>query len=141
MGESVIFPRELLEEIKGRGFIISWCTQQKVLSHSAVGIFLTHWGWNSILKALFESVLLICLSFFGDQQSNCRYVCTTWDNGMEINLDIKRENVEVVVKEMMEGVNGQWIRQKALEWKKKAETGISLGGSTVTNVDRMINEA
>ncbi|KAA3457382.1 7-deoxyloganetin glucosyltransferase-like [Gossypium australe] len=29
----------------------------------------------------------------------------------------------------------------ALEWKKKAEAAISLGGSTVTNFDRMINEA
>ncbi|MBA0851250.1 hypothetical protein Goshw_016087 [Gossypium schwendimanii] len=62
-------------------------------------------------------------------------------NGMEINPDIKRENVEALVKEMMEGDNGQGIRQKALEWKKKAEAAISLGGSIVTNFDRMINEA
>ncbi|TYI40586.1 hypothetical protein ES332_A02G173100v1 [Gossypium tomentosum] len=140
MGESAILPREFLEEIKGRGFIISWCPQEKVLSHSAVGVFLTHCGWNSILEALSEGVPLICWPFFGDQQTNCRYVCTTWGNGMEINPDIKRENVEAVVKEMMERDNGQRIRQKALEWKKKAESAISLGGSTVTNFDRMINE-
>ncbi|MBA0761027.1 hypothetical protein Gotri_023729 [Gossypium trilobum] len=141
IGESAILPREFLEEIKGRGYIISWCPQQKVLSHSAVGVFLTHCGWNSILEALSEGVPLICWPFFGDQQTNCRYVCTTWGNGMEINPDIKRENVEALVKEMMEGDNGQRIRQKALELKKKAEAAISLGGSVVTNFDKMINEA
>ncbi|XP_017622576.1 linamarin synthase 2-like [Gossypium arboreum] len=100
-----------------------------------------HCGWNSILEALSEGVPLICWPFFGDQQTNCRYVCTTWGNGMEINPDIKRENVEDIVKEMMEGDNGQKVRQKALEWKKKAEAAISLGGSVVTSFDRMINEA
>ncbi|TYI40585.1 hypothetical protein ES332_A02G173000v1 [Gossypium tomentosum] len=131
IGESVIFPREFLEEIKGKGFIISW----------SVGVFLTHYEWNSNLKALPEGVPLICLPFFDDQQMNCRYMCTTWGNGMEINPNIKHENVEALVKEMMEGDNGQRIRQKALEWKKKDEAAISLRGSTVTNFDRMINEA
>ncbi|MFQ6657761.1 hypothetical protein Gotur_027305 [Gossypium turneri] len=41
----------------------------------------------------------------------------------------------------MEGDNGQRIRQKALEWKKKAKSAISVRGSSVINFDRMIKEA
>ncbi|KAH1113561.1 hypothetical protein J1N35_006939 [Gossypium stocksii] len=60
---------------------------------------------------------------------------------MEINPDIKRKDVEALVKEIMEGDNGQRIRQKALEWKKKAKSAISVGGTSVTNFDKMIKEA
>ncbi|KAK8672955.1 hypothetical protein V6N13_111312 [Hibiscus sabdariffa] len=140
MGESAILPKEFMEEIKGRGFITSWCPQQQVLSHPAVGLFLTHCGWNSILEAVSEGVPLICWPFFADQQTNCRYACTTWGTAMEINPDAKRGDVESLVREMMEGDDGQRLRQKALEWKKKAEAAVNNGGSSVINFDRMIKE-
>ncbi|GMI67938.1 ARABIDOPSIS THALIANA UDP-GLUCOSYL TRANSFERASE 85A1 [Hibiscus trionum] len=140
MGESAVLPKEFMEEVKGRSFITSWCPQQQVLSHPAVGVFLTHCGWNSILEAVSEGMPLICWPFFADQQTNCRYACTTWGIGMEINPDVKREDVESLVREMMEGDDGKRIRQKALEWKKKAEAAINKGGSSLTSFERMIKE-
>ncbi|PPS19623.1 hypothetical protein GOBAR_AA00973 [Gossypium barbadense] len=112
---------------------------QQVLSHPTVGVFLTR--WNSLLEAASEGVPLIRWPFFADQQTSCRYSCTTWDNGMEINPDIKRKDVEALIKEIMEGDNGQRIRQKAFELKKKAKSAISIGGSSITNFYRMIKEA
>ncbi|XP_039069788.1 linamarin synthase 2-like isoform X2 [Hibiscus syriacus] len=140
MGESVVLPTEFVEEIKGRGFITSWCPQQKVLSHPAVGLFLTHCGWNSVLEAVSEGVPLICWPFFADQQTNCRYACNTWGTAVEINPDIKRDDVESLVRQMMEGDDGKRKRRKAWEWKKKAEAAINNGGSSFANFDRMIEE-
>ncbi|KAE8711126.1 UDP-glucosyl transferase 85A2 [Hibiscus syriacus] len=102
--------------------------------------FLTHYGWNSVLEAVSEGVPLICWPFFADQQTNCRYACNTWGSAMEINPDVKRDDVESLVREMMEGDDWQRIRQKALEWKKKDEASINNGGSSLTNFDRMIEE-
>ncbi|XVF61586.1 hypothetical protein PTKIN_Ptkin08bG0141800 [Pterospermum kingtungense] len=140
MGEFAVLPKEFMEEIKDRGFITSWCPQEKVLSHPAVCVFLTHCGWNSVSEAISEGVPLICWPFFADQQTNCRYGCTTWGIGMEINPDVKREGVKGLVKEMMEGENGKRMRQKALEWKNKAEAACTIGGSSLFNFDRMIKE-
>ncbi|KAK8578034.1 hypothetical protein V6N13_076703 [Hibiscus sabdariffa] len=92
------------------------------------------------MEAVSEGVPLICWPFFADQQTNCRYSCTTWDIAMEINPDVKREEVETLVREMMEGNNGQRKRQQAMEWKKKAKAAISSGGSSLTNFDRLIKE-
>ncbi|KAE8702700.1 7-deoxyloganetin glucosyltransferase [Hibiscus syriacus] len=139
-GESAVLPKEFTEEIKGRGFITSWCPQQQVLSHPAVGLFLSHCGWNSVLEAVSEGVPLIFWPFSADQQTNCRYACYTWGIAMEINPDVKRDEVESLVREMMEGDDGQRIRQKSLEWKKKAKAAINNGGSSLINFDRMIEE-
>ncbi|XP_021273737.1 7-deoxyloganetin glucosyltransferase-like [Herrania umbratica] len=141
MGESAILPKEFVEEVKDRGIITSWCPQEQVLSHPAVGVFLTHCGWNSMLEAICDGVPLICWPFFAEQQTNCRYACTTWGIGMEINPNVMRDDVEALVKEMMEGDKGKRSRQKAAEWKKKAEAANSIGGSSLGNFDRMIKKA
>ncbi|KAK8479643.1 hypothetical protein V6N13_021258 [Hibiscus sabdariffa] len=140
MGESAALPEEFFEEIKDRGFIASWCPQDLLLSHRSVVAFLTHCGWNSTLESISRGMPVICWPFFAEQQTNCRFACTTWGIGMEVNLDVNRNDVEAVVKEMMEGKNGKKMKEKALDWKKKAEDAIDVGGSSYNNFERFINE-
>ncbi|PPR81771.1 hypothetical protein GOBAR_AA38943 [Gossypium barbadense] len=87
MGDSAILDLEFLKEIKERGLIISWCNQYEVLSHPSVGVFLTHCGWNSTVETISGGVPVICWPFFADQQTNCRYACTHWGIGMEVDHD------------------------------------------------------
>ncbi|KAJ4715060.1 Glycosyltransferase [Melia azedarach] len=140
MGDSAILPEEFFEEIKDRGMIANWCPQDKVLLHPSIGVFLTHCGWNSTMESVCGGVPVICWPFFGDQQTNCRYSCTTWGMGMEVNTDVKREDIAKLVKEMMEGNQGKQIRQKAQEWKKKAVATTEIGGGSYQNFDRCIKE-
>ncbi|XP_061356959.1 uncharacterized protein LOC133301349 [Gastrolobium bilobum] len=141
MGESVTLPQEFLDEIKDRGYITSWCSQDQVLAHPSVGIFLTHCGWNSTIEGISAGVPMICWPFFAEQQTNCRYACTTWGIGMDINHDVKREEITKILKDMTMGEKGKEMRQKSLEWKKKAIKATDLSGSSYNDFFRLIKDA
>ncbi|PON90934.1 UDP-glucuronosyl/UDP-glucosyltransferase [Trema orientale] len=133
-------PEEFFEEIKDRGLLAKWCPQKEVLEHSSVGVFLTHCGWNSTLETICSGVPMICWPFFADQQTNCHFACTAWGIGLEVNNDVKREEVSELVKEMMEGNKGKKLRGKALEWKKKAVEATDIGGESYNDFNKLIKE-
>jgi UDP:flavonoid glycosyltransferase YjiC (YdhE family) len=141
LGDSANLPEDFLEETKERGLLVSWCPQEQVLAHPSIGVFVTHCGWNSTLESICFGVPVICWPFFAEQQTNCRYACTTWGIGMEVNQDVTRDEIETLVKEVMEGDKGKEMRQKTLEWKDKAVAATDIGGSSYKSFERLIEEA
>uniref|UniRef100_A0A5B7A631 Glycosyltransferase n=1 Tax=Davidia involucrata TaxID=16924 RepID=A0A5B7A631_DAVIN len=134
---SSILPAEFLVETKERCLIVRWCQQELVLNHPSVGGFFTHSGWNSTIESLSAGVPMICLPFLGDQQTNCIYTCTEWGIGMEVGSDVKRDEVEKLVRELMEGEEGKKLKNKAMEWKKMAEEATRPDGSSSLNLDKI----
>ncbi|CAI0384734.1 unnamed protein product [Linum tenue] len=139
-GESSALPKEFQEKAERVGFISGWCPQEEVLNHPAVGGFLTHCGWGSIIESLTAGVPVLCWTFFGDQPMNCRFACTEWGVGMEIDKDVKRAAVEELVRELMNGEEGEKMRKKAGDWGKLAREATGPGGSSIVNLDRLVNE-
>lgn len=142
-GEFAMLPDEFANITKERGLLVSWCPQEEVLSHPSVGGFLTHCGWNSTIESICAGVPVICWPFFADQQMNCRFACTTWGIGMEIesNGERQRESIEGLVRELMEGERGKEMRQRTLEWKESAENAVKEGvGSSCVNLEKLIND-
>ncbi|XP_077218784.1 7-deoxyloganetin glucosyltransferase-like isoform X2 [Tasmannia lanceolata] len=133
-------PEDFMTEIEGRGLLASWCPQEEVLSHPSIAWFLTHCGWNSTLESICGGVPMICWPQFGDQPINCRYTCNEWGIGIEISNDVKREEIEHVIRGVMEGEKGEVMRLKAMKWKVSAENATGQGGSSSTNLDRLISE-
>ncbi|XP_057469035.1 7-deoxyloganetin glucosyltransferase-like isoform X1 [Actinidia eriantha] len=130
-GDLAILLGEFVMETKERGLLANWCPQEDVLTHSSIGVFLTHCGWNSTLESICSGVPVICWPFFAEQNTNCWCCCTQWGVGEEINIDVKREEVENLVRELVVGERGRERKRKAMEWKKKAEeaTAYSVGSS------------
>ncbi|XP_076903749.1 UDP-glycosyltransferase 85A8-like [Bidens hawaiensis] len=139
-GNEGVMPPEFLVETKGRGMIISGCPQEQVLKHPAIGVFLTHSGWNSTLESISNGVPVLCWPFFAEQQTNCRYSNVEWGIGMEIDANVKREDVEAQVREMIDGVKGKQLKSKALDLKKKAEEAVTIGGSSYCNFNKLVTD-
>ncbi|KAL1805633.1 hypothetical protein ACET3Z_028701 [Daucus carota] len=129
---------EFMDAIKNRGFISSWCPQEDVLNHVSVGGFLTHGGWNSTIESISAGVPMLCWPFFADQQINCKFMCDKWECGLEIPNNGKRDDVEKLVRLLMEGVEGKKMRRKAIEWKKLAEKACGPNGSSSLNLDKLV---
>ncbi|BFG25817.1 hypothetical protein CerSpe_120910 [Prunus speciosa] len=139
IGDSAILPAEFVDETKERGLIASWCPQEQVLNHPSVGGFLTHSGWNSTVESLSAGVPMICWPFVSEQLTNCWYTCNELGCGMEIDSNVKRDEVEKLVRELMEGEKCEKMRNKADGWKKLAEEATGAQGSSFINLDNLVN--
>lgn len=136
MGE---VPAELMKETSERGCIASWVPQEEVLSHRAVGGFLTHSGWNSTLESICAGVPMICWPIITDQQVNSRCVSDIWKIGLDMKDTCNRSTVEKMVRDLMEGKRED-ILKSSTSFAGKASQSVKVGGSSYNNIDKLIED-
>ncbi|KAF3434862.1 hypothetical protein FNV43_RR21949 [Rhamnella rubrinervis] len=130
-------PTELLEGTKERGYMVGWAPQEEVLEHRAVGGFMTHSGWNSILESIVAGVPMICWPRRADQPVNSRFVSEVWKLGLEMKDVCDRNIVEKMVNDLMEERKEEFQRE-AEKMSKLAWKSVSEGGSSYCNLESLI---
>ncbi|XP_071693846.1 7-deoxyloganetin glucosyltransferase-like [Rutidosis leptorrhynchoides] len=139
--ESDGLPHEFFEEISGRGMLAGWCPQEQVLHHPSIAGFLTHSGWNSTLESISNGVPMICWPFFSDQFPTCWLSCNNWGVAMEIDSNVKRDEVTSLVIELMDREKGSEMRKNALKWQNKAIEACTIpSGSSVSNLEKLVHQ-
>ncbi|KAL6962330.1 7-deoxyloganetin glucosyltransferase [Sarracenia purpurea var. burkii] len=140
-GDTALLPPKFVATTKERSFITSWCPQEQVLAHPSIGGFLTHCGWNSTIESISNGVPMVIWPFFAEQQTNCWSCCSEWGIGREIDSNVKRDEVESLVRELLVGEKGKEMKRKAMEWKKLAEEAVeSSSSSSFVNLDKVVKQ-
>ncbi|KAI9126893.1 hypothetical protein K1719_002489 [Acacia pycnantha] len=80
-----VVPDGFEDRVKGWGFIIKvWAPQVAILSHRAVGGFLSHCGWNSVLEAIVAGVMILGWPMEADQFVNAKLLVE--DKGVAVRV-------------------------------------------------------
>lgn len=137
-------PQEVTPLLMQKGLIVNWCVQLEVLSHRAVGCFLTHCGWNSTLEAILLGVPMVGMPEWGDQTTDAKMIADVWKIGVRAKVGengvVAREEVAARVNEVLQGEGSDKIRRNALKWKDLAVEVVSEGGSSDMNIAEFAKE-
>ncbi|KAM4129671.1 hypothetical protein ACJW30_01G041600 [Castanea mollissima] len=139
-------PDGFLERTKEVGLVVpTWAPQVSVLQHPSTGAFLSHCGWNSTLESMTHGVPMIAWPLYAEQRMNATMLVE------EVGVAVKpvgipgkgvvdREEIERVVRLVLEGEEGNGMRRKARELKVSAVKALELGGSSLESLSSVIKK-
>ncbi|KAG5596307.1 hypothetical protein H5410_037539 [Solanum commersonii] len=143
-----VLPEGFLQKTKGIGMVIGWAPQAEILSHHAVGGFVSHCGWNSILESIWFGVPMATWPMYSEQQANAfqlvKDLCMAVDIKMDYKIKgsntdvIKAEEIEKAIRHLMDPENGIWLKVK--DMKEKSRLALKEGGSSYNSVGRFIEQ-
>ncbi|XP_043694596.1 anthocyanidin 3-O-glucosyltransferase 7-like [Telopea speciosissima] len=125
-------PVSFLNRTREWGLIVPWAPQFRVLQHTAVGVFMTHCGWNSVLESILGGVPVIGRPIFGDQPLNLRFISDVW-GGFGIRIDngvFTKDGVIKGLELILFNEEGKKMMEKVQAFRKLAEKAIESDGSS-----------
>ncbi|KAG7940906.1 hypothetical protein I3843_16G009600 [Carya illinoinensis] len=147
-----VVPEGWKERVKEKGLVLhDWVDQRSILSHLAIGGFLSHCGWNSILESISMGVPLLAWPILGisDQGLNAKYIVSGWGAGLmmphrgdggEKIMTVGRDVICESVNELMGDGKGRKAREMAQALGKMARRAVEKGGSSDKKLDQLIDQ-
>nr|DAD37373.1 TPA_asm: hypothetical protein HUJ06_008014 [Nelumbo nucifera] len=137
-----------------KGFIIQgWVPQVLILEHQAVGGFMTHCGWNSVLESVSSGVPMITWPLFAEQFYNEKLVIEVLKVGVSVGVEawnsymtdkaivVGREDIKQAVSRVMGGGDeARRMRRCAQELGEMAKRAVQEGGSSYADMTALIEE-
>ncbi|KAJ6404895.1 hypothetical protein OIU84_012965 [Salix udensis] len=141
-------------EKSGRGLIIKgWAPQLLILEHPAIGGFLTHCGWNSILEGVCAGLPMVTWPIFAEQFYNEKLITQVLKLGVPVGSEtwkvwaneesplINRDKIEKAVKFVMGDTDkAMEMRKQASRLAAFAKMTIEEGGSSCNDIKALIED-
>ncbi|XP_031502431.1 anthocyanidin 3-O-glucosyltransferase 2-like [Nymphaea colorata] len=143
-----VLPAGFVERTQERGLVwAGWVPQLAILSHPAIGGFVSHCGWNSTLESVWFGVPLIGWPLDAEQRMNAFVLekdmglslCVRKEDHVADGL-VKGEELEMVVVSLMEGEEGKRVREKMKMMKEMGRAAMQGGGSSDSNLSALVEE-
>ncbi|KAK4419228.1 UDP-glycosyltransferase 86A1 [Sesamum alatum] len=137
-----VLPAGFEDNVKDKGLIVPWCNQNAVLSNPAVGGFLTHCGWNSILESMWYGVPMICYPIMYDQPTNRKLVVDDWKVGVNLcdGASVNGAEVALKIKQLMSEETSVGVRNEMVKFRSVLHDALAEEGSSKRNFDQFIED-
>ncbi|CAJ2645341.1 UDP-glycosyltransferase 89B1-like protein [Trifolium pratense] len=131
-----------IERVRERGFVIQgWAPQLVILGHRAVGAFLTHCGWNSVLEGLVSGVVMLTWPMGADQYTNAKLLVDQLGVAVQAaEGDEKIPEINDLVKVIKGSLGRTKERVRAEELRDAALGAIKENGSSQKQLDALVKE-
>ncbi|CAN6201797.1 unnamed protein product [Urochloa humidicola] len=130
---------------RGRGRVIrGWAPQVAALRHRAVGWFVTHCGWNSVLEACAAGVPMLTWPMTADQFVNARLLVEEAGAAVPVSWGgLKAAPAADEVARVLEAAaGGRYVRvaARAKELAEEAAAAVREGGDSWREVEELVQE-
>ncbi|PKA63569.1 Limonoid UDP-glucosyltransferase [Apostasia shenzhenica] len=139
--------RELLPEgfekevaAEGKGILVGWSPQERVLAHPSLACFLTHCGWNSTLEVIAAGVPVVAYPQWGDQVPDAKFLCEVYGVGVRLPAPAARAEVVKCIAAVTDGPEAERIRKRSGEWREVGRAAVAGGGSSDLNIEKFIDD-
>ncbi|KAF6173186.1 hypothetical protein GIB67_028484 [Kingdonia uniflora] len=140
--EEMKLPIDFVKDTSDMGLVVKWYSQMEVLAYEAIGCFVTHCAWNSILKGLSFEVPLMAMPKIWDQPTNTKFVANVWGVGIRTKANDKgivgREELLFCIREVIEGERRKVIKRNVSIWMTSAKYVTDVGGSSCVNIEEFV---
>jgi UDP:flavonoid glycosyltransferase YjiC (YdhE family) len=113
-----------------------------VLAHDAVGGFVTHCGWNSILESVMAGVPMLAWPLYAGQRIN--RVFLEKELGLAVAVEgydkdvVKADEVASKVRWMIDSDGGRVLRERTLAAMRQAQEALREGGKSDVALARLV---
>ncbi|KAK9989483.1 hypothetical protein SO802_029722 [Lithocarpus litseifolius] len=140
-----VLPNGFLERTTGIGLVCGWVSQVSILAHKAIGGFVSHCGWNSILESLWHGIPIATWPIYSEQQMNAFEMVKELGLAIEIRLDYREGSDLVLAKEVERGIKhlmdcDDEVRRKVKEMSKKCRVAKMENGSSYASLGVLIEK-
>ncbi|KAG6427441.1 hypothetical protein SASPL_111688 [Salvia splendens] len=141
-GGGGVLPEGFEDVTRDRGVVVPWCSQKEVLCSRAIGGFLTHCGWNSILESVWCGVPMICYPLFTDQITNRKVVVDDWRVGINLceGEHINKEEVAEKIEFVLSEKRSEELRKEIEKVRSTLEDAVTVNGSSERNFDGFVQQ-
>ena len=137
-------PEGFLERTRERGIVVKlWAPQVAVLRHPAVGGFVTHCGWNSVLEAVLAGVPMAAWPLYAEQHMNRAVMVGVMKMAIAVeerdeDRFVSGEEVERIVRELMDSEVGKELRERSRKLREAAEEALTARGSSTAALAKLV---
>ncbi|XP_048131713.1 UDP-glycosyltransferase 43-like isoform X1 [Rhodamnia argentea] len=141
-------PEAFLDRTAETGLVCGWVPQVTVLAHKAIGGFVSHCGWNSILESLWSGVPMATWPIYAEQQMNAFQMVAELGLAVEIRLDYREGSTLVSAEELERGLrclmgsdgSSSKVRSRVKEMRDKSRTAATEYGSSHASMRRLVQQ-